>query len=226
MIKKKSLFLVTMMLVLSLFFVPTATFAQTATDHQNQPTYYDNGNDTNSNNNNSNIVAIEGHLYEFTDTQVSSNEAIQIKDLKTGHTDLVYKIDSNVYLNGEIVGTIETETTKVDSNTALYNDSMLRASSWKKVGSRTKRVSWKKGVSVAVVAVIIGSALGKIGGAAIIASTGVGAISVIAGASIGGKVKYTLYKSKVGKYTRYKWHWRFIATTGEKFGPYNTYSTV
>lgn len=66
------------------------------------------------------------------------------------------------------------------------------------MGSGTKTISWKEGVSVAVVAAVIASVFGA-GVAAVIASAGSNVISVIAGTAIGGKIKYTLYETKVSK---------------------------
>lgn len=156
------------------------------------------------------------------------DDGIQVKitNLKTGSIDNVFVDNSTILLNGKKIGTITEEkscemTKDTDSNIAK------KGSVWKKVGSKTKRITWAKGTAVAVVAAVIGAALGGAAtGNMVVAAMGAAALGTLAGQCSGGKVSYTLYKSKVGKFMRYKWVWKFKANTGDSYGPYRSYATV
>lgn len=173
------------------------------------------------------IANIDGvkYIYQYCyDENGDSN--IYVKNTSNQQTDVVeYNEEAGeVLVNGEIVATIETCKGNVIKEDMNYP--MAKAGGYKFVQSKTKKISWKKAVTVAVLAAVISVALGSIGGPAVIAAMGTSALSVIAGASANGIIKYKLYVMKAGKVTNYKYIWSFTPSGGKKYGNYTSYKTV
>lgn len=106
MIKKIKALAFTM--IIALMIIPTASSAQSISDYGGLENRDVASTDI-LNERTSEIVAIEGQLFEYSHMQVFGSSTIQIKDIQTGHTDLVYSINDAIFLNGDVIGTIQDE---------------------------------------------------------------------------------------------------------------------
>ncbi len=175
---------------------------------------------------NSTVATFNHTEYQYDYSKRGTGTMVKVTNLSSGTTDEVFVTESTVYLNDKKIGTISEEDS---SEIAISNSTALakKGSVWKKCGSKTKRITWAKGTKTAIIAAVIGAALGGAAtGRMIFAAMGAAALSTLAAQRTGGKISYTLYKSKVGKYMRYKWVWKFKASTGDSYGPYKSYATV
>lgn len=137
-------------------------------------------------------VTLGGEKYEYRygyDTH--NNKMVEITNIEAGATNvLIYdEATGQMYLDGNVVAFVE----KGETNS--FNNIQPKDVGWNYVtGPSTTRISFATGISAAAVAAIIATAVGSIGGAAVIAAMGLSALSVIAAGSIGGVVTTTLYK--------------------------------
>lgn len=210
--------LVMMFIVLASF--PAASFAETSESRRIEGELYREARGMET-------VCIDNKLYQYSyySSPTTGDKAIAVKDVAAGVTDFVTIKDNTVYLNGEAVGSIE----DVNENEALYNGAtpFKAAGTWKYLGGKSKRVTWAKGTARAIVAAIIAGALSYAATAsAVIAATGATVMGILASQTTGGTVTYKVYSRTAGKLTNYKWVWSFKASTGDKYGPYTSYTSV
>lgn len=156
-----------------------------------------------------------------------NNKCIEVINKNTNEKDnVVYdeKLEQ-IFVDGELVASISDT---LDNDSAVNeNYGSRKAPAYKYLGSKTKRITWKKGVSVAVLAALVALAInGNVGAAAVIAKVGATALSVIAGSSINAVVTTKTYSRTAGKITNYKFVWTFKPNKHEKCGPYTIYATV
>lgn len=82
------------------------------------------------------------------------------------------------------------------------------------------------GLRAALLASMIATVLGYIGGAAIVGAVGSVSLGVIASAASNGVVNAKTYSRKTGKITNYKYIWSFTPSGSRKYGDYTSYVTV
>ena len=162
-------------------------------------------------------VDIDGINYTYVYSyDLEGNRVIYVTNTETGISDIVtYDIStSTIYFNDEEVA--KTSNSALSSSTARARDA-----GWEKVGSGSQYISWATGTSAAALAAVIAIALG-VGSASIIAVMGVSVLGVIAGAAIGGTVKYTCYAWQPATYPYlFQYDYTFTASTGDTYGPYS-----
>lgn len=163
-------------------------------------------------------IGIGGTLYTYHyyyDT--SGNRAIKITNNVDNQVDtLVYNKAMSVFkLNNIVVATI------VDTLNA--RPMSLRASnSWELWDSGNQYITWVAGVTVATLAAIFATAIGTVGGAAVLVAMEYNTLAVLAAASIGGTVYWAYYKHN-DYLTYFKTTWTFYPSTGQSYGPYTYY---
>ncbi|GEM_PF-5402054 len=171
--------------------------------------------------NKSEQLSIEGCEYIFTYSyNDDGNKVVEILNLQENTIDEVVYDDSegDIILNGKCVAEVE-ENAK--SGNFYSSGSVLNSNgAWIKLGSGSHTVTWKEGVTVAVAAAAIAAVLGGVGAGGVIAAMGMGALSALASACIGGTVNATVYQFNSKTICQVKYVWTFRAYTGEKFGPY------
>ena len=203
---------ISMLVALLLFIaIPATSFAETSNLKISA--------EVSNNNLRTEMVSIDNTLYRYTicSSPSSSNSLITVLNTSTGKADIVIIKDDTVYLNGRVIGAI-----KDDGIVSEDTVSKAARSSWVKIGKNHRRITWAEGTSAAVVAAIFAGAIGT----PVAGVISFGVISVIAAQATGGTIYYTIYRRKVGKLINYKWVWSFRASTGDRYGPYTSYSTV
>ena len=214
---KKKYVAILLVMVLSVSLFTVNSFAETAKYQIEGGTY--------EKIRNTETVNIDNKLYQYSyySNPLTNDRAIEVRNISDEVTDYVTIINNIVYLNGDAIGSIE----EGDDSFGSDSRSLKAAGSWKKLGSNSKRITWAKGTANAIVAAIIAGALSYAATAStVIAATGVAVIGVLASQTTGGTVSYTVYSRKAGKLTNYKWSWKFKASTGDKYGPYTSYTSV
>ena len=112
-------------------------------------------------------------------------------------------------------------------NDEVQKNSFLKAApAYTYLGAKSKKISWGKATTAAVLASMIATVLGYIGGAAIIGAVGSASLGVIASAASNGVVNAKTYSRKTGKITNYKYIWSFTPSGSRKYGDYTSYVTV
>lgn len=170
-------------------------------------------------------VQIDGTNYKYEYDMEDGNKVTFITNEDTEKTDkLLYDETKDIfYLNGEKIAEINEESW----NGEFQENGFLKAApAYTYLGAKSKKISWGKAVSVAVLAEVIAAAVGSIGGAAVIAAMGSTALGVVAGAATNGVVNTKTYSRKTGKITNYKYVWSFTPSGSRKYGDYTSYVTV
>ena len=164
-------------------------------------------------------VKINNNKYKYTySSDESGNQVVNVYDYNSGEKTTI-KYDERrgiITKDGETIGTVKT----IDQS---QPSSLNKAgsSTWKKVSSGSKYISWAKGTSAgvigAIVGAVIGAAIGGPGGA------GIGAlIGALPGTVTGGTVSWNTYTRSSGN-PKKKVVWKFKASTGDVYGPYTFY---
>ncbi len=165
-------------------------------------------------------IIIDGTLYHYNYFYDDNNNIeINIVNTVTNAVDDVEIIDEKIYVNDDLVGTIENVPSEIDNINGPRKSYSYR-------GQKSKYISWAKGTTAAVVAAVIGAALGGMGGGLVGAAMGAAALGTLAAQTTGGTVTYKVYEQKTGKLTQYKWVWKFKASTGDTYGWYTSYTSV
>lgn len=161
----------------------------------------------------SETINIDGHYYtyEFYITD-DGNRGMDIMD-DVGET--IAQLEYNestftTFLNGEVWSVGES----ADNINTLANDN------WIYFSSVDHYITWAEGATVAVIAGIIAIGVGFIGPEMVIAAMGMGALSIIAGLSPGGRVNATIYKFNSSFVNQFKVIWMFCDPLGKWYGPY------
>ena len=165
-------------------------------------------------------------------TSVNLSDApLEINILETGKSDCIVikvedktvMIDTGLDQNGEKIAEIIEES----RNDEVQKNSFLKAApAYTYLGAKSKKISWGKATTAAVLASMIATVLGYIGGAAIIGAVGATSLGVIASAASNGVVNAKTYSRKTGKITNYKYIWSFTPSGSRKYGDYTSYVTV
>lgn len=166
---------------------------------------------------NSEEITIEGVNYIYTYSFDSTgNRQTTITNTDTNAVDVLKTNDeaTEFYINDELVATVDEE----------LNDSLVLTRSWTSLGTSIKKISWIKGVAIATLAAIIASAIGGVSAGAVTARISFSALGVIASSSVGATVKTTAYKMGSTHVVSYKFVWEFTSSSGDKLGPFTTYS--
>ena len=137
-----------MILMVALFFTNSNyLFAAESIDANNIDIFADNKSEQ---------VSIEGCDYVFTYSyNENGNKIVEILNLQENTIDEVIYDDSegNILLNGEDVADVEEVTNR--GNVYLPDSVLDSNSSWIKLGSGSHTVTWKEGVSVAVLQLLL-----------------------------------------------------------------------
>lgn len=162
-------------------------------------------------------VNIDGVNYTYKYTYKNGNRVTIItNDTNNNIEELLYdESSSNMYLNGELITTNQTESTQQQllSSRAYYV--------WQTLSSDSSYISWGKATTAAVLAGMIATALGSLGAAGVIAAMGTAALGVIAAQTSGGTVYNTLQMYTAPFMNpQYRTVWGFKAGTGDYYGDY------
>lgn len=187
--------------------------------------------ESNDNASQNETIVIDGSVYEFEEAYWNGMPATYINNLTENTRDIVYYDEANgtIYWNGEPMAYIEkVSTTLAEPETGI---SLLAADHWTYDRTETYHVSWAQGASVSAVASAIATAASRMGGKlkalGVILEIGFSTLSSLADSSVGGTVQVAQYHHI---YTdgriQYRWDWTFIASTGEHYGPFTTYSDI
>lgn len=104
------------------------------------------------------------------------------------------------YLNGEKIAEIIEES----RNDEVQKNSFLKAApAYTYLGAKSKKISWGKATTAVVLASMIATVLGYIGGAAIIGAVGAASLGVIALAASNGVVNAKTYSRKTKMHLPY-----------------------
>lgn len=185
--------------------------------------------ESNDNTGQSDTIVIDGSVYEFEDAYWNGMPATYINNLTENTRDVVYYDEANgtIYWNGEPMAYVEkVSTTLAEPETGI---SPLAADHWTYKGTSSFKVTWAHKASIFAVATAISAVLTKIipGATAlkIIIWAGTGVLKGLASAATGCTVQvdeyYHIYAD--GR-IQYRWDWTLIATTGEHYGPFTTFS--
>lgn len=187
--------------------------------------------ESNDNTGQNETIVIDGSVYEFEEAYWNGMPATYINNLTENTRDVVYYDEANgtIYWNGEPMAYIEkVSTTVAESGSGI---SPLAADHWTYKGRSSFKVTWAHKASVFVVATAISSVLVKVIPMAtafkVLIWAGSAAIKGLAAAATGCTVQideyYHIYAD--GR-IQYRWDWTLIATTGEHYGPFTTYSDI
>ena len=180
-------------------------------------------------------VSIEGisYTYKYYYNE-NGDRSISILNNKTSTVETVTYDDKslNIYLDDEKIADVQT----VHDNTYGSVTTRSTKDGFKCLDTRHKKITWKKAVKTAVLATIIATAIGGVGGLVvlgkaatvglIIASCGGSTLGVIAGACAGGTLHWTAWKKATRFEDHYKIDWSFRAPSGERYGTYHYYYSV
>ena len=170
-------------------------------------------------------VQIDGTNYKYEYDMENGKRVTFITNEDTAKTDKLLYDETNgiFYLNGEKIAEIIEES----RNDEVQKNSFLKAApAYTYLGAKSKKISWGKATTAAVLASMIATVLGYIGGAAIIGAVGATSLGVIASAASNGVVNAKTYSRKTGKITNYKYIWSFTPSGSRKYGDYKSYLTV
>lgn len=161
------------------------------------------------------VVEVEGVEYTAHYSYNEFNDRIiTITNEMNGDVDVLLFDDTNssVYLNGEIAATW-------GSDFSASDDTTTYGPGWENVGGGKEYITWGKAVTVAVFAYIVAGVLSLMTGSMVILAMGIGTISLIASMSIGGTIRWTMYKYETIIAINVLYEWRFIINN-EYYGPY------
>lgn len=160
-------------------------------------------------------VQIEGIEYTYRYYYSEGNKVIDITNSANGNLErIVFDPESqSMYLNGDLVGTPNAKASDIAIEDRSYD--------WESLGKSSHYISWAEATSAAAVAGMIGVYLGGLGGAAVIAAMGMGALSVIVGSASGGTITVEMQCLNIPlSPPQYRYIWSFLTNTGELYGPY------
>jgi hypothetical protein len=164
----------------------------------------------------SEVVTIDNIKYTYQYSIENGNNVITVTNDANDITDkiLVDNMNSNIYLNGEVIGKSYTQSKEISGSSKAYYV-------WETKSSDSYYISWAKGTSAAALAAVIAAKLGTLGVGGVIAAMGVGALGAIASACSGGTVYNTLQMFRA-PFTnpQYRTIWAFKASTGDYYGDY------
>ncbi len=170
-------------------------------------------------------VTIDGIVYTYQYCYDSDgNRVTNVLNHSTNIVDEVkYDIKSQyIMLNGNVVGnvTFSEEKTRVNFFEKSSDDA------WLYFDSGSHKITFAQGVAVSVLSVMIATAIGNLGGAAVLAAMGYNALAAISAAAIGGTVSTTVYKFNSNLITQWRYDWSFTASTGDYYGEYTSLSEI
>lgn len=183
-------------------------------------------------------VSIEGISYTYKyHYNENGDKSISILNNKTSTVETVTCDDesSNIYLDGEKIADVQT--VDDDTNGSVTTRSKRSTKNgFKCLGTRHKKIIWKKAMTTAVIAGVIATAMGGVGGililgksavvGLIIGSCGGVTLATIASGSAGGELHWTAWKKATRYIDHFKVDWSFIAPTDERYGTYHYYYSV
>ncbi len=178
----------------------------------------------------SETIELEGtnytYQYYYDD---DGNRAVNVINESNGNIDIV-KFDDDlqyIILNGKVCGKVCETVSQEDKEIPLQRrDGKEASDAWIFFSQGSQKITFAQGVSVAVLAVIIATAIGNLGGAAVIAAMGYNALAVVAASSIGGTVSTTVYKFNSNLITQWRYDWSFRASNGDYYGVYTSLSPI
>lgn len=163
-------------------------------------------------------ATIDKANYQYSIYGDTNNAKVLITNLKTDKKDILILKNDKFYLNGKVVGEIK----EANEKSGISLEILKAKSPWKKLGKeRTKTLSWKRSIGKAVLAGMIGTAIGMKAGPVI--ATGIGSALGYIASTGGATIKYTMYRMKAGRVTNYKCVWKLITKTKVKYGYYTSY---
>lgn len=164
-------------------------------------------------------ITLEGIIYTFQYSYDDiGNRMIHVINEETATVDVV-KYDNQLkclLLNEEICSQ------EMTLNDSIQMNPLVKNSDWIYFSSGSNRITFAQGVSVAVLAALIATAVGNIGGTAVILAMGYNTLAVVAASSIGGVVNTTVYKFNSSAVTQWRYDWSFTASSGDYYGVYTS----
>ena len=169
-------------------------------------------------------VIINGKEYKYEDGFVNGKEITRIINLTDNTEDILYydAEKGTVFMNDVPVAYIEEV-----SPEAIYglknNIPSFSTYGWRYHDTSSHRITWKQGVTAAVLAGVIAYVL-PVNKATVIAGIGITALGIVAAACSGGTVTCKTYTQVLldGK-VQFRYDWSFKPNTGETYGPYSSY---
>ena len=160
---------------------------------------------------------IEGIIYSYTENEISEGV---IKSVVKGNDgteeELIYNEREGVVYEGEdVIATIELVSISTNNMNRIKNTKA--SGGWKFLGQSNEKITFKQGVTVAVVAAAIAVVLPSFGPAGVIAAIGASALSAIAASSIGGTVTTRVWSKTVLGIYKTKNQWAFKTSTKERY---------
>ena len=120
-------------------------------------------------------------------------------------------ITGSIFINGREVAKINyTPATGIQQYDA----------NWILLKSETSQVTWEESISLAAAAVILGGAIGQLGGAAVIAAMGIEVLGVIVSSCNKAIVTTSVYKFNSSTITQFKYIWTIKPDGGNTYGPF------
>ncbi|MGX4601813.1 hypothetical protein [Faecalimicrobium sp. JNUCC 81] len=158
----------------------------------------------------------------------NSNRCILVTNNSNLETNVITynEADSTIYLDSNKIATVKStkdDTMNIESKSKRSKRSTN--TNWKLINIVHHYVSWKKGVTTAVVAGAIATVLGFATNF-VVTVIGFSTLSILASSAIGGTVHFSkYYRFLPFDQTQYKTDWAFVASTGERFGTYTYMSS-
>ena len=167
-------------------------------------------------------VVIEQETYTLSYYYEGEDQYIEIYNEATEQSDiLVYDRQTGYfYLNGNIVAEVihyQHTYSSVERQPALR--------SWVYEGYYSDYITYAQGISVTVLAAIIGAVVGGASAGAVIARAGATVLAAVAASSIGMTINYYLYSQDLIDGMSLWYQWQFIPSSGGVYGWYDIYFT-
>lgn len=174
----------------------------------------------------SEILIFDGNEYQYVDEYIDGKEITHIINLTENTEDILYYDEANgtIYLNNKPIAYVE-DAISSENIFSEYGTSPFADNYWKWHDTSTKHITWIQGVTAAILAGIIAAVIPTVGKATVIAKIGLNALGVVAAACAGAYVDCVAYTHVLsdGK-VQLRYDWTFRPSTGDKYGPYSSYS--
>ncbi|MDZ4910189.1 hypothetical protein GNF68_14225 [Clostridium perfringens] len=183
-------------------------------------------------------VSIEGISYTYKyHYNENGDKSISILNNKTSTVETVTYDDesSNIYLDDEKIADVQTVDDDTDGS-VITRSKRSTNGGFKCLGTRHKKITWKKAMTTGALAAVIATVMGGVGGIVIlgksavvgliIGSCGGVTLGTIASGSAGGTLHWTAWKKATRYIDHFKIDWSFRAPTDERYGTYHYYYSV